>query len=110
RFSTRWWWPALTTSEFPLRILLVNSAGCLAMGLVIGLMSGAWQPSDTTKFFLISGVLGGFTTFSAFSLEFAELVEKHWYGWAMTYAGLSFAMTIAAFFVGIRIAKLAFVI
>ncbi len=70
-------------STWPWGTLTVNIVGGLAMGLLVGWMglkAGAGQ--DTVRVFAAVGVLGGFTTFSAFSLETALMIERREYGLA----------------------------
>jgi CrcB protein len=64
------------SSTFPLGIFLINVGGSVVIGLVAGaLASGRWQWSDTGRTFVIVGLLGGFTTFSSFSLDTLALVR-----------------------------------
>ena len=56
-------------ARFPYATLVVNVIGCLAIGVVGGLATRADVLSPTLRLFLISGLLGGFTTFSAFGYE-----------------------------------------
>lgn len=63
-----------TLSGFPWGTLGVNLLGSLLMGLLIGWL--AKQPHETLRLFLAVGVLGGFTTFSAFSMDLFLLLEK----------------------------------
>lgn len=90
----------------PFYILGVNILGCFIMGIITELMGLYWATSVNMKYFLIAGVLGGFTTFSAFALEFGLLYEKHQYILAITYAILSVGLTIFAFFIGLTSVKL----
>ena len=67
----------LWSMSFPLATLLVNVLGSLAMGVFIGLMARflpAWQ--NEARLFVAVGVLGGFTTFSSFSLDTIVLIER----------------------------------
>jgi CrcB protein len=69
---------------FPLGTLAVNAAGGLAIG-----MATAWfaqQPNDLLRLLLVTGVLGGFTTFSAFSIESLTLLQRGAWGWALAHA------------------------
>ncbi|KCZ93920.1 fluoride efflux transporter CrcB [Hyphomonas johnsonii] len=84
----------------------VNIIGSLAMGVLIGWLAlKAEGISQTTRLFLATGVLGGFTTFSAFSLEVAEFIRSDNVGKAFAYAGLSLALGVSALFVGLWIAR-----
>lgn len=93
--------PRFFGTGFPWATLIVNVAGSLAMGLLIGLMAHAWNTSQEMRVFLTTGILGGFTTFSAFSLDFANLVERKDYGLALGYAGGSVALSLVAVFAGL---------
>src|SRR3954466_10458534 len=83
---------------FPFGTLIVNVAGSFAMGLLAG--SFALRPGigQHMRLFLTTGVLGGFTTFSAFSLDAALLVERHSYGMAAGYMVGSVAASLTALF------------
>lgn len=67
---TRW-----NASSFPLGTLTVNAIGCLAIGLAAGWLQTRWTPPSELRAFLLMGVLGGFTTFSAFGHEAASLAR-----------------------------------
>lgn len=66
----------LAGSAFPWGILSVNVLGCSLMGVVVGWFILHGGASQELRFFLKTGVLGGFTTFSAFSLDTAVLYER----------------------------------
>lgn len=63
-------------SSFPLATLSVNLVGSLLMGLLIGWFSRQPAAQDSLRLFLAVGILGGFTTFSAFSMDMVQLLEK----------------------------------
>jgi CrcB protein len=88
---------------FPFGTLIVNIVGSFLMGLLAGYF--AFRPGIGQHFrlFLTTGVLGGFTTFSAFSLDTALLVERHAYGMATGYAVGSVAASISALFFGLAL-------
>ena len=90
---------------FPWGTLIVNVAGSLAMGLLIGVLALRVSGGESMRVFLAVGVLGGFTTFSAFSLDFAYLVERKALGLALLYAGSSVAVSILALFAGLWLAR-----
>ena len=89
---------------FPWWTLSVNIAGSLLMGLLIGWLARSGG-SDQARLFLGVGVLGGFTTFSAFSLEAALMIERRELATAFVYAVGSVVLSIAALFVGLMIAR-----
>lgn len=89
----------------PLKILLVNVLGCLIMGSLTELFALYGNLSINMRHFLIQGLLGGFTTFSAFSLEFGLLFQKGQHATAISYALLSVVLSIVFFFLGLRLIK-----
>ena len=83
---------------FPWGTLFVNIVGSAVMGVLAELGALAWQPSPDLKVFLTVGILGGFTTFSTFSLDVAMLVERHSWAVAALYVGLSVTLSVGALF------------
>lgn len=75
-------WPQL-----PPGTLLVNVVGGLLVGLVLAWFDAHPQGSPQLKLFLITGLLGGLTTFSSFSAESLALLSRHQYGWALLHTG-----------------------
>ena len=90
---------------FPWGTLAVNIAGSLAMGLVIGLAASKFQLTNELRVFIATGILGGFTTFSAFSLDFALLYERKDYGLAGLYLTGSVGLSILALFAGLYLVR-----
>lgn len=86
----------------------VNLLGGLLMGLLVGWLGQRAAGDDGLRLFAAVGVLGGFTTFSAFSLETALMIERKQVGLAAGYAAASVALSVAALFVGLMIARRAF--
>lgn len=101
-----------SAAAFPWATLTVNVLGSAAMGLLVGwlarqdggAMAGASEP---WRLLLGVGVLGGFTTFSSFALEFAVFVERDQLGLAALYVALSLAAGFAALFAGLWLARVA---
>lgn len=91
---------------FPLGTVIVNIAGSFLMGLLIALFSRKLNVSQEVQVFLTVGLLGGFTTFSAFSLETALLIERHTYGQAALYAGVTVVLSITGLFAGLTLGRL----
>jgi fluoride exporter len=85
---------------FPFGTLMVNVAGSFLMGLCAGYFVFRPGLDQHVRLFLTTGILGGFTTFSAFSLDAALLIERHSYGLAAGYVIGSVAASLAAFFAG----------
>ncbi len=90
---------------FPWGTLLVNVAGSFAMGLLVELSALAWSPSPELRALLTVGVLGGFTTFSTFSLDVAYLVERQQALAAAVYAAASVALSVGALFMGLFLVR-----
>ena len=93
-------------SAWPWGTFVANIIGGLLMGLLAGwlaLKAGAGQ--ENIRLFTAVGVLGGFTTFSAFSLEAALMIERRELATAFVYAVGSVVISIAALFVGLMIAR-----
>ncbi|MGH7026759.1 fluoride efflux transporter CrcB [Brevundimonas sp.] len=91
---------------WPWATFAANISGGLLMGLLAGwlaLKAGAGQ--ESLRLFAAVGVLGGFTTFSAFSLEAALMIERREIVSAFLYAVGSVVLSIAALFVGLMIAR-----
>ena len=86
---------------FPFGTLIVNIAGSFLMGLLAGYLLFRPGIGQHMRLFLTTGVLGGFTTFSAFSLDAALLVERHHYGLAAGYMVGSVAASVSALFFGL---------
>ena len=89
-----------TASLFPLPTLIVNIIGCFFIGIVIGFFDKG-QISNEWKLFFATGVLGGFTTFSAFSLETFVLFREGHVGYALLYV-------LASVFLGLLATSVAY--
>lgn len=90
---------------FPFGTLTVNVVGSLAMGLIAAWFAFKGDASQHWRLFLTTGVLGGFTTFSAFSLDVALLSERDAYGLAILYVVVSVAASLAGLFAGLAIVR-----
>jgi CrcB protein len=88
---------------FPFGTLIVNIVGSLAMGLLAGYFGWRTGTSQHLRLFLTTGLLGGFTTFSAFSLDTTLLIERHAYAYAALYVLASVAISLLAVFVGLAV-------
>ncbi len=90
---------------FPWGTLTVNVVGSLIMGILVELMALRMNVSPEMRVFLITGVLGGFTTFSAFSLDVSVLMERNALGSAALYAIVSVALSVGALFAGLALVR-----
>jgi CrcB protein len=95
----------LFATDFPLATLLINVSGSLAMGLLAGWLAFRGDASPAWRLFLATGVLGGFTTFSAFSLDAVLLWERGAWGQAAFYVGGSVVFSIAGLVAGLWLAR-----
>ena len=85
---------------FPYATLSVNIVGCFIIGLVMAMSARDDSFAQTWRLFLATGICGGFTTFSAFSVENMELLQNGKPGIAIMYILLSVVLGIAATFLG----------
>ncbi len=101
----------LAGPDFPFGTMVINIAGSAAMGLIAGYFAyrggtGVFgQLSQHWRLFLTTGILGGFTTFSAFSLDFATLWERGAASASLVYLAASVGGSIAAVFLALTLAK-----
>lgn len=103
RYFAALWINRFPVSGFPVAILSINVVGSFLMGVCVVLLAkhdfGHWAP------FLMAGVLGGFTTFSAFSLEAYTLFEQGEVGAAGLYVILSVVASVAGLALGVTLAR-----
>ena len=90
-------------TSFPVGTMIVNVVGSFIMGLLAGYFLMRPGISQHARLFLTTGILGGFTTFSAFSFDAALLIERHAYWLAAAYAAGSVAASILALFAGMSL-------
>jgi CrcB protein len=96
---------AVTGGTFPWGILAVNVIGGLAMGLIVELGALKLNLSPELRAFLTTGILGGFTTFSAFSLDAALLIERGEWVSAGSYMVGSVVLSVGALFAGLWLVR-----
>jgi CrcB protein len=90
---------------FPYATLIVNVVGSFAMGVLVETMALVWSTSTEMRLFLATGILGSFTTFSTFSLDFAVLFERRAFVPCALYTIASFALSVGALFVGLHLMR-----
>ncbi|WP_374313146.1 fluoride efflux transporter CrcB [Dongia sp.] len=91
--------------EFPWGTLAVNILGSLAMGLLAGYFAFKGEATQAWRLFFTTGILGGFTTFSAFSLDTALLYERGAHASMILYIAGSVVLSIVAVFVGLALMR-----
>lgn len=95
-------WPM----SFPLATMLINILGSVAMGIFVGLMARflpAW--AEDARLFVAVGILGGFTTFSSFSLETIVLIERGEMLQAGFYVLLSVVVCLIGLYLGLLVTR-----
>lgn len=99
--------PKLLGTGFPFATFLINVSGSFLMGIMVGYLAFKdgefWN--QTMRLFLTTGILGGYTTFSTFSLDFFLLMERGAYSSALAYVVGSVALAFIAVFVGIAVMR-----
>jgi fluoride exporter len=91
---------------FPWGTLLVNVTGSFLIGALAGAFALKWDVSQATRAFLIVGICGGYTTFSAFSLDFVTLMNRGQAFYALAYAIGSSALSIVALYAALRLMRI----
>ncbi len=92
-------------AKFPWSTFAVNVSGCLLMGLLAGLAERFEWLTPQTRLLLLTGLLGGFTTFSAFGLETVYLLRRGEIWTAALYAAGSVSVCVAAVWAGLKSAE-----
>lgn len=90
---------------FPWGTITVNIVGSFAIGLLTELVARRFNASMEMRLLLVVGVLGGFTTFSSFSLDTVALIEKGAVATAVIYVFASVAISLAATFAGFALGR-----
>ncbi|KUJ85216.1 hypothetical protein AVO45_17065 [Ruegeria marisrubri] len=93
----------LGPQEFPVAIIIVNVIGSFLMGVFV--VAAAQRGLHHLSPLVVTGLMGGFTTFSAFSLEAVTLYERGAFGYAALYVGLSVGLSLAALAAGLLVAR-----
>ncbi len=93
------------TNSFPLGVLLVNVIGCFVFGVAVryGVQSGGM--SDTARVMLTTGLCGGFTTFSAFSMDIVTGLERGRMTMITSYVMLSLVLCVGAMLLGMSLSR-----
>jgi CrcB protein len=92
-------------TSFPWGTFIINITGSTVMGLIAGYLAFKGEASQPWRLFLMTGILGGYTTFSAFSLDAATLYERGALGLAAAYVLGSVALSIAGLFIGLAVIR-----
>src|ERR1700741_3571838 len=92
-------------TPFPYHTFIINITGSTVMGLIAGYLAFKGEASQPWRLFIMTGILGGYTTFSAFSLDAATLYERGALGFAAAYVLGSVVLSIAGLFAGLALVR-----
>ena len=95
----------LLGTNFPFGIMLINITGSTVMGLIAGYLAFKGEAVQAWRIFIMTGILGGYTTFSAFSLDAAVLYERGDMGLAVLYVVGSVALSFLGLFAGLALMR-----
>src|ERR1700710_865180 len=95
----------LLGTAFPYHTFIINISGSIAMGLIAGYLASRGEASQPWRLFLMTGILGGYTTFSAFSLDAVLLYERGETGLALLYVLGSVVLSIAGLVTGLALVR-----
>src|SRR5471030_844693 len=97
--------PRLFGTAFPYHTFIINITGSTVMGLIAGYFAFKGDASQSWRLFLMTGILGGYTTFSAYSLDAALLYERGELGLAAFYVLGSVGFSILGLFAGLALMR-----
>jgi len=108
RYLIAGWVQSPAWTGFPYGIFIVNVTGGFIMGAFTEAMALRFNVSPEVRAFLTTGILGGYTTFSTFSLEAAMLIKRHAYGQAAFYIAGSALLSVIALFAGLWLMRMVY--
>ena len=97
--------PKLFGTHFPYHTFIINITGSTIMGLIAGYLAFKGDAGQSWRLFVMTGILGGYTTFSAFSLDAAVLYERGEIGLAAFYVLGSVILSILGLFAGLALIR-----
>ena len=105
RYLCQRWFSLNYPSHFPWGTFAVNVAGCLLIGIFWGLVFKSFAENEQWKLFLMTGICGGFTTFSAFALDGIGLLKEQRTGYFFLYTAGSVIACLVATYIGMKIIR-----
>lgn len=105
RYLTSLFFAKFQWGNFPFGTFVANVIGCFLIGVFFGYFEKQSVSSPELRFFLITGVCGGYTTFSTFSNENIQLIHSNQIGTAFLYTGISVIVGFVMTFFGLWITK-----
>lgn len=106
RYLVQGWTQRLWGASFPLGTVIVNLTGCFAIGLLGGLFFGPRPIHEDYRFAILTGILGGYTTFSTFAWETMRLSDDHEFLYASLNVVASVAIGLAAVWLGKQLVQI----
>lgn len=105
RYLSQRWFAANYTHSFPWGTFAVNIIGCFLIGLFWGFSFKSFESNENWKLFLMTGLCGGFTTFSAFTLEGVGLIKEQKLALFFSYLAASVVLGLLATYIGMKITR-----
>jgi len=105
RYLCQKWFMDHHPHAYPWGTFTVNIVGCFLIGLIWGVLFKSFADNESWKLFLMTGICGGFTTFSAFTLEGIGLIKEERMGTFLLYAGGSVLVGLLATYAGMKISR-----
>ncbi len=105
RHGVNIWIARLIGTAFPYATMIENVTGSLVMGILAAYFAFKGDATQHWRLFMTTGILGGYTTFSAYSLDVALLYERGALGLAALYATASVVLSIAGLFAGLALVR-----
>ena len=105
RYLCQRWVNATFLHSFPWGTFAVNIAGCFLIGIFWGLSFKSFDSTENWKLFLMTGLCGGFTTFSAFTLEGIGLIKEQKVALFFSYVAASVILGLLATYIGMRLSR-----
>ncbi|MBC7872387.1 MAG: fluoride efflux transporter CrcB [Ferruginibacter sp.] len=105
RYLCQKWFAANYIHSFPWGTFMINVVGCLLIGIFWGISFRSFESNESWKLFLMTGLCGGFTTFSAFTLEGIGLIKEQKLGLFFSYVAASVVLGLLATYIGMKMMK-----
>lgn len=105
RYLVGVWGTRLAGPNFPWGTITVNIVGAFLIGLMVEVVARRFDASAEMRVFIVTGIIGGFTTWSSFTLDAVVLFERGEMGLAALYLGGSLALSFAAIFAGLALGR-----
>ncbi|CAI8057444.1 Putative fluoride ion transporter CrcB [Geodia barretti] len=99
------WLASLIGAGFPYGTLTVNVVGSFILGALVQGLAVSFDAGEVVQRFLFVGLLGGFTTFSAFSADSIAMLERGDVGRALLYIALSVVLSVGGFYCGLKLVR-----